>query len=167
MSFNANDYDTSDNIGSVAPAGEYTLALVKAERKESSTAGNYYLNCQFNGKYDGKPLVVWHMFNLKNSNTTAQEIAERDLAKFMKAVGVKVLKDKWDISQLLNKPFTARLTIQKDEQYGDKNKIAGWKALEGSSDSFKEKKKGKKNKKNKNKKNKKKGKKKKGSGVPF
>ncbi len=162
MSFNANDYDTSDDFGSVVPAGEYTLALVKAERKKSSTAGNYYLNCQFNGKYDGKPLVVWHIFNLKNSNTTAQEIAERDLAKFMKAVGVKVLKDKWDVSKLLNKPFIARLTVQKDEEYGDKNKISGWKPLESSSALLKEDKKKKKKKKKKKDK-----KKKKNSGVPF
>ena len=154
------------------PAGTYTIALVKAERKASQNAGNYYMNSQFTiVKGEHKKRVIFNICNLTNSSGTAQDIAEGFLSSFMDAAGVDELKDKWDWSKLLNMPVIAKVKIRKDDEYGDKNEITGFivgKAGTDSSDTPWEeegKKKGKKDKKKK--KGKKKGKKTKDSDVPF
>lgn len=128
--FSTDDY-TGQNFDAI-PADEYQLALVKAERKQSKTPGNYYLNCQFTvTKGEFKKRVIFHMFNLENANETAVEIAENNLREFMMSVGVTSIRDPWDLSKLMNIPFTAKVVVQKSDEYGDSNKIKRFVPLDG------------------------------------
>ena len=125
MGFSAKGNVNDDKMDfSPVPVGDYKLALVKAERKESQTAGNFYLNLQFSvvgGDY--KKRVIFAIFNIENSNEVAQKIGRGDLSDLMIAVGVGDLKSMWDVKPLLNKPFKAAMGIKTDAQYGDKNII--------------------------------------------
>ena len=131
MSFKAEGHDVSDNF-SPFPSGVYKVALVKVERKDGSKPGAMYLNCQFKvveGKHAKR--MIFHIFNLQNNNAQTVEIAEKQLRQLMLAAGVPTLKDQWDLSDLMNKPAEARIAIQKDEEYGDKNKINAFIVPEG------------------------------------
>ncbi len=128
MGFSAKGNVNDDKMDfSPVPVGDYKLALVKAERKESQTAGNFYLNLQFSvvgGEH--KKRVIFAIFNIENSNEVAQKIGRGDLSDLMMAVGVGDLKSMWDVKPLLNKPFKAKLSIKTDEKYGDKNIISAY-----------------------------------------
>jgi len=123
--FKSKDHQQEQMDFSPIPTGEYTMHLVKSERKESSTSGNYYLNCQFSvtkGKFAKR--VIFEIINLKNSNEKAQSIAEGQLSALMEAIGVGTLNDKWDLTPLMNKEFKAKVSTQKSEGYDDRNKIS-------------------------------------------
>lgn len=169
MGFKASDKKEGEGF-QIMPAGEYTLALVKFERKESQTAGNFYANCQFSvTKGEFKKRVVFLILNLENANDTAQEIAEAQLRGLMDATGVGEIKNSWTLKPLLNKEFKATIKIRKDDTWGDKNEIAnfipkedGAKTSSNDADPF-----GDDEPEKKKKKKKKKGKKNKKSDVPF
>lgn len=123
MSFNAEDHNT-DNRFEPFPEGRYKLALTKAVRKESKTAGNFYMNCQINvvnGEFKGR--TIFMILNLQNSNSTAQEIAEADLARIMKACRVRNLSDKWNLEPLMGIPFEAEVVITESTGYDPKNEV--------------------------------------------
>lgn len=119
---------------SVLPAGEYKVVIAKEEVKASkSSPGSEYLNLQvkvIDGEYKNR--TVFHILNLWNQNPKAKEIAERELASIRVAINLPVITD---TAQLLNRPLVARLGIEQDATYGDKNKIKGWKPLTGNSPS--------------------------------
>ena len=58
--------------------------------------------------------------NLENRNEKAVKIAHGNLSSICRALGIGMLTD---TNQLLNKPLIIKVTIQKDDEYGDKNKI--------------------------------------------
>lgn len=134
MSFKASE---NKNEGfKPVPRDKYKLVLLKAERKESNNKpGNFYLNAQFSiakGEYENRR--IFHIFNLENSNETATEIGRGELAALMLACGVSDLADMWDVTPLMNKPFDGRVGIDKNEQFGDRNKITEFIQGEGGED---------------------------------
>ncbi len=136
MGFKAGEHKDKAGDFGLLPLGDYQLALVKSERRESNTAGNYYLNLTFRvvkGEFTKR--VIFVMLNLKNSNQVAQDIAEGQLAGLMLAVGVDELEDKWNLTSLMNKPFSANVGIQKskDPAYADKNEIKKYHPNKGES----------------------------------
>jgi hypothetical protein len=125
--FKAKDHKGDSNNFEPIPAGEYTVALVKSEKRDSQTIGNKYLNLQFTiteGEHARR--IIFMILNLKNSNEIAQKIAEENLAAFMNSAGVPELQDIWDLSPLLNKEVRVRLKIRKSPEYGDSNEIAAF-----------------------------------------
>ncbi len=129
MGFNAADHKESDDRDFSVPMdkGIFTVMLVKSEKKESQKQGNFYLNTQFkvvnndNEKYNGR--IIFNIFNLKNSNETAQTISEGQFSSFMLGCGVPTINDKWAPDELYNLPVQVRVGIQKSEGYDDKNNI--------------------------------------------
>ena len=125
MSFNAADGDTSDSFGLV-PKGTYDLTLVKAEKKKGTKPGAKYVDCQIKvigGDYAKR--MIFLKLNLENKNPQTVEISEKLLRQLMLSCGVPTLKDKWDLSKLINVPAKGRVGIQKgNEDYpDDQNKI--------------------------------------------
>ena len=120
MSFNAADGDTKDTYALI-PKDVYTLALIKAEKKKGTKEGAQYVDCQvkiIDGDYAKR--MVFLKLNLKNNNAYTVEISERLLRQLMLACNVPTLKDKWDLSKLLNIPVKGRITIKKgNEAYPD------------------------------------------------
>lgn len=108
------------------PKGNYTLALVKAERKPSKAdPNNEYVACEFQvteGQHATRR--VWTNFNLWNNSAQALEIAWRDFNAFCEACG-KLRPQDMDV--LIGIPFTAYISVDKNDP--ERNKIASYKPL--------------------------------------
>lgn len=112
---------------SVLPAGEYVAAIVKSERREAKAGnGNAYINLEFevqDGDKQGRRF--WTMLNLWNSNSTAVEIAQRELNSICQAIGRLRVGDS---EELHGVPMIVKLGVKSDS-YGEKNVIKGYKPL--------------------------------------
>lgn len=109
------------------PAGEYIAAMVKSERKEAKTAGNAYINCEFEvqeGEAQGRRF--WTMLNLWNSNSQAVEIAQRELNSIMHACGKLRVEDTEELHGI---PMRVTLKLENDDKYGPQNRVKGYKPL--------------------------------------
>lgn len=123
----SNDYD-------LLPEGTYSVVAEKAEWK-SSQSGGEYLNVQFkvfSESYKGR--VLFHIFNLINSNNTAVNIAMQQMLSFVSANGKKkedltrVSKDAL-ASMILDMTADVYVKIQKGQNgYPDQNRIVNFKA---------------------------------------
>ena len=119
-----------DNSYDVLPVGIYTAKVRKAEVKEAKTPGNFYINLQVEitgPTHAGR--IVFDILNVQNANATAQDIGQRAFANLRAAIGVGEIDD---TDELVNgRDFEVSLGIEKDAQYGDRNKIKYYKALAG------------------------------------
>ena len=66
--------------------------------------------------------------NIKNPNPKAEEIGRQQLGEIMRAIGLNQVTD---TDQLIGGRLEIKLTIRKDEQYGDGNDVKGFKSLNG------------------------------------
>lgn len=111
----------------VLPAGEYVAKIVKSERKEAKAGnGNAYINLEFSvdeGPMDGRRF--WTMLNLWNSNSTAVEIAQRELNSICHAVGKLRVSDTEELHGI---PMRVKLKV-KEDSYGAKNEVTSYKPL--------------------------------------
>jgi len=123
----SNDYD-------LLPEGVYSVVAEKAEWRQSKSGGEY-LNVQFKIFSEShKGRVLFHMFNLINSNNTAVNIAMQQIVSFMGANGKKkeeltgVSKDAL-ASMIIDMTADVFVKIQKGQNgYSDQNRIANFKA---------------------------------------
>ena len=110
------------------PAGWYQAFISGSEKKDSSkNPSNSYLKLEFTlqgGKTDNRK--VWTNLNLWNSNTTAAEIAQRDLKAICTSLNRGGVNDS---TELHNQPLQIKLSVRKSEEYGDSNELKGYKAL--------------------------------------
>jgi len=127
MAYKASKKKAADS-SRIVPAGVYTVALKKAEKKMTQSGSGAYLAMEFvivkPKKY--KKRRVFENLNLDNMNEQAVEIAERLLNQLMLAAGMTVLDSKWDVSPLYGIKVKARIGIEEDKQYGPKNRIRGF-----------------------------------------
>lgn len=106
---------------SALPAGEYVAQIVKSEKKDAKKAGNAYINLEWQidgGEHDGRRF--WSMLNLWNSNSQAVEIAQRELNSICHAIGKLRVSDTADLHGI---PMRVKLKVEKNDQYGDQNRI--------------------------------------------
>lgn len=128
---NLNGYDASQGPTmedrDCLPAGEYIAAVVKSEKKDAKTAGNAYINLEFEVQ-DGncKGRRFWTMLNLWNSNSQAVEIAQRELNSICHAIGRIHIDDSEELHGI---PMRVTLTVQDNDQYGPQNRVKGYKPL--------------------------------------
>jgi hypothetical protein len=111
--------------------GEYAMQVEDAEIKETKAGTGEYISVKLKvleGTRKGK--TVYHMFNIKNPNPEAVRIGHQQLKSFMMAAGFSsfVLKS---ASDLCGATVVARVKIKKDDTYGDKNNITGFKSYTG------------------------------------
>lgn len=108
------------------PVGEYKV-IIEAEESKISKKGDEYLKLKVK-VIDGpsKNRVLFTNLNLWNSNPTAKEIAERELAAIKVAAGLQNITD---TAQLFNRPMIAKVGQRVSEEYGVQNEIKGWKSL--------------------------------------
>jgi len=91
--FNADEH--KDESFGVIPVGWYAAIITGSEKTQSKNKPqNSYLKVEFTVQTDGfKGRKLWMIINLWNDNTTAVEIAQRDLAAICRAVGVTCPQD--------------------------------------------------------------------------
>ena len=129
FNFDATNVEPSSDYD-LLPNGEYTAMIKEATIKPTKAGTGRYINLQLeilDGKYQGR--VVFVLINFENPNPVAQDIGQKTLSAICHAVNQLQLSDP---SELCNKPMTIKLGIQKDAEYGDKNKVKSYKATGGS-----------------------------------
>ncbi|NID14334.1 DUF669 domain-containing protein [Luteibacter yeojuensis] len=117
------------------PTGEYPAVIVDSDMKPTKRGDGEYLELAYEiteGQYKGRKL--WARLNLKSTNSTAQEIANRQFASIREVTGVA---NPVDSQELHFKPHVIRVeyipagTEQKNGYVTDRdsNEIKAWKRL--------------------------------------
>jgi len=129
---NLGNFDPSEHESSFEPipVGEYQAIIRNSEKKETKSGTGSYLNLTFEivaGQHKGRTL--FDILNLWNPNPKAVEIANQQLAKIAKAVGVQGRLN--DSHALHNVPLTIKVDIEEDNQGNPRNKIKAYKRRSG------------------------------------
>ena len=113
----------------VLPAGKYAALISGSEMKPTKAGTGSYLELTFQiieGKHQNR--LLWSRLNLNNPNSTAVEIARRELSAICRAVGVLVPTDS---SELHNKPLEITVKVKNRSDTGEPtNEIGGYKKRE-------------------------------------
>lgn len=123
-----NDYQNAKLMDdfSPIPVGDYKAVITESEVKATKSGDGQYLNLKvevIEGEYAGRILFV--ILNLWNPNPKAVEIANRELATIVAAVGKPGAQDS---TELHNIPMTVTVGIQEGQgQYGPSNRIKNYK----------------------------------------
>lgn len=129
MNFDANSVKPSTGAPDPLPPGEYRLAIVSSEVKDTNNGKGKYLKLELialDEPYKGRK--VWTQLNIKHENEQTQKIAQEQLSAICHATGVLQLKNS---SQLHNVPMLCKLIVKQDPGYDPKNEIRRYKAIAG------------------------------------
>lgn len=138
--FDLTSVETTSGDFEPIPTGIYPAYVEKLEWK-TSKAGADYLNIMFKifgEKYANR--VVFSMLHLLNKNETARNIALADLKRMLIASGWKEDELNFDSKESVAEAVKQvrckiKVTIKRDEQYGDKNEVKGFEPLKEDEDS--------------------------------
>lgn len=127
--FNAEEIEPQGSFDPI-PAGWYVGMIVASEMKPTKTGSGEYLQLRIDiieGEYEGR--VLFDRLNLRNTNQTAVEIAQRQLSAICRAVGVMQPQDS---SDLHDRPLRVKVSIRPAGNGHDaSNEIRGYEAVEG------------------------------------
>ena len=129
IGFNANNVEPSTPMD-VLPAGKYLCIAIASELKPTKNGAGEYLQITFevlDGQCKGRK--IFERLNIRNSNKTAEDIAQRALSALCHAVGVIELDDS---EQLHNIPVTLDVAIEPAKgEYSASNKVKGYSSASG------------------------------------
>ena len=130
ISFNAANVEPSTPMD-VLPKGKYLAMAIASELKPTKNGTGEYLQITFevlDGQFKGRK--IFERLNIRNSNKTAEDIAQRALSALCHAVGIIELEDS---DQLHNIPVTIDLDIDPAKgEYSAQNRVKGYSAAGGS-----------------------------------
>ena len=130
--YDVTDVEPSTGSFELLVPGEYRLEVSEISDETVTKDGTgKYVTMKFTvvaGEREGTN--IFSNYNIKNKNPKAEEIAWREISALARAVGALA----GDSDQMLYKPFSAKVGIEKskDPQYKDKNKIEKFYPLDGS-----------------------------------
>lgn len=128
--FDVNELPQSDKNFDPLPAGWYQAKINGAEIKTTKNGTGQYIAVRYDitgPSHQGR--VVYGNLNIKNANPKAEEIGRQQLGELMRSIGLARVTD---TDQLIGGDLQIKLAVKKDEEYGDKNEIKGFKAINGS-----------------------------------
>lgn len=109
------------------PVGDYKAVITESEVKETKAGDGQYLNLRveiIEGEYQGR--IIFVILNLWNPNPKAVEIANRELATIVAAVGKPGAQNS---EELHNIPMIIKVGIQPGQgDYGPSNRIKNYMA---------------------------------------
>lgn len=108
------------------PAGDYVAQVVGSEVKPTASGSGEYLKLEIeilSPGFSGRR--VFDQLNIRNDSPEAERIGRAQLSALCHAIGVMRVTDS---QQLHGKPFTIKLAVKEDPQYGKQNKVKGYKA---------------------------------------
>lgn len=127
--FDAGAVEPSAPIEAIPP-GDYVCMATDSEWRDTKAGTGRYLQLTFSvidGQYKGRKL--WARLNLENPNSTAVDIARRDLSALCRAVGVM---KPGDSSELHGLPVALKVAVRKRQDTGElTNEIKGFKLAKG------------------------------------
>lgn len=111
---------------SPVPEGEYLARIVASEMKATKNSQGKYLQLEFDLMTPGfTTRKVWTRLNLVNANSSAVEIAERELKSICDAAGVGAIQDS---NVLHGRPMVLKLKVTPaTPQFGASNQIMAYK----------------------------------------
>ena len=128
--FNVSDMPVSTSSFDPLPEGWYNVTIAGAELKSTKAGNGQYIAVKY--QVTGPTMqgrVVFGNLNIKNPNQKAEEIGREQLGQIMRATGLAKVTD---TDMLIGGQLAIKLSIRRDEQYGDSNDVKGFKALAGS-----------------------------------
>ena len=128
--FNVADMPVSTSSFDPLPEGWYNVTIAGAELKSTKAGNGQYIAVKY--QVTGPTMqgrVVFGNLNIKNPNQKAEEIGREQLGQIMRATGLAKVTD---TDMLIGGQLSIKLSIRRDEQYGDSNDVKGFKALAGS-----------------------------------
>jgi hypothetical protein len=112
------------------PAKRYS-SVIHSASVENTKNGGQMLKLRFDiTGPDHQGRIVFGTITLKNANPKAVEIGKQQLGDLLRATGIPRLTDS---DQLIGCPCDIQVGIEKSEEYGDRNKINGYRPPVGSS----------------------------------
>ena len=124
----AENRDTLDDRTPI-PAGDYIMAIVKTEFKQTKAKTGHFLSTHFkvqDGEYKGR--MVFTNLNLDNPNPVAVEIANKELNSICQACGLEGVEDS---DELLNIPMKVTVKVSPgDSQWPPSNETTGYASAE-------------------------------------
>lgn len=111
------------------PAGWYDVEVERAEVRDTKAGGSMLaLMLRVIGPSHGNR-VLWANYNLAHpTSTMAVEIGHSQLKGLHTACGIPTLTS---TDQLIGARCAVRVSVKKDDQWGDKNEVKGARALTG------------------------------------
>ena len=109
------------------PAGWYFSTITEAELKTTKAGNGEYISIKYEvtgPTHQGRG--IYSMLNIRNPNPKAEEIGLGQLRSLMAAIN---LNDLQDTDQLLGGSLQIKLSVKRDEEYGDQNEVKQYKAL--------------------------------------
>ena len=128
LNFNAEEVDPSTPFEPL-PAGDYIGQVVGSELKPTASGSGEYLKLEIEILTQGfAGRKVFDQLNIRNENAEAERIGRANLSALCHSIGILRVSDS---QQLHGKPFSLKVAIKEDAQYGKKNVVKGYKAVSG------------------------------------
>lgn len=108
------------------PAGWYSVTITGAEVRDTKAGTGHYIAVRYDvtgPTHEGR--VIFGNLNIRNPNPKAEEIGRQQLGDLMRSIGLASVTD---TDQLIGGRCQLKVSIQKSEEYGDKNEVKGYKA---------------------------------------
>lgn len=128
--FDATKVEPSSPMEAV-PAGSYPCRIVDTEIKETKAGTGKYLMLTMDildPNYKGRKL--FDRLNLWNPNQQAVDIANKTLSAICHAVGIMQPRNH---EEFRGKALNVKVAVDNDPQYGARNEVKGYSAIEGAS----------------------------------
>lgn len=114
---------------SALPEGQYVMIAIGSELKPTKSGNGEYLQFTLevlDGPFKGRK--IWDRMNIRNPNSTAVDIANRQLAAMCRAVGV--IKPN-DSAELHNRPMLVTVAIEVDDRRRESNVVKKYDSVSG------------------------------------
>lgn len=126
LNFDATTVEPQQTFSPI-PAGLYAAQVIDSDVKSTKSGTGQYIQLTWqvlDGDFKGR--LVFDRLNIRNQNATAEKIGQQQLSGLCHALGVLKVQD---TAQLHGKPCRIKVSIRKDDQYGDSNEIKGYEAI--------------------------------------
>ena len=109
------------------PPGWYSATMAGAELKATKSGTGQYISVRYDiigPTHQGR--VVFGNLNIRNQSPKAEEIGRQQLGDICRAIGLAKVSD---TDQLIGHSLMIKLSVEKSDQYGDKNEVKAFKAI--------------------------------------
>lgn len=132
MAFLGQTFETKDIAPlmdfSPVPESWYNARITTAELKDTKAGNGTYIAVRYDitgPTHQGR--VVFGNLNITNPNQKAEEIGRQQLGALCTAIGLERVSD---TDELVGGNLQIKLSIKTDEQYGSRNEVKAFKAME-------------------------------------